>query len=304
MASGHLPNDAVASGSGAGEGMTSMDAKVVLAVAGVLLGAACSTSHNLDQTTGTGGSSAPPGTTIGKGTTTGGAGIGISGIATGSAPRGAGTTPGAPGSTPGSSTPAGGSAMVIPGSPVASTPCTSVAQCGGAVPQCGATQRCQGCRTNSDCAGFGGLVCDVASGSCVECATAMDCQNGRICSALSHSCERGCATNADCTRGGNTICAQGACVECMTDAECQGQHCDAGSCVACLKASDCGGGSMCLAGDCVRMGCTSNAQCMMTNGEGGGLCATSIRACVECFSNADCGNQGYCQPDYTCGGGQ
>jgi hypothetical protein len=78
--------------------------------------------------------------------------------------------------------------------------------------------------------------------------------------------------------------------------------------VACLVAADCMPGTMCLGGDCVRTGCTNDMQCA----SGGGqmldpgqtrVCALSIGVCVDCLTNAQCGNQGYCQPDHTCGGG-
>jgi hypothetical protein len=70
-------------------------------------------------------------------------------------------------------------------------------------------------------------------------------------------------------------------------------------------------GTTCMGGDCVPSGCTTDAQCagggtMGTFGGGGGagsVCATAIGVCVECLTNAQCGDQGYCQPDYTCGGG-
>ena len=74
----------------------------------------------------------------------------------------------------------------------------------------------------------------------------------------------------------------------------------------CVGTTGCPTGSTCNAGDCVP-GCTTDPQCNTGGGSGGGdmgsFCAVSLGICVECLANSQCGNQGYCQPDHTCGGG-
>jgi hypothetical protein len=72
--------------------------------------------------------------------------------------------------------------------------------------------------------------------------------------------------------------------------------------VTCVVSADCPQGSTCSANDCVP-GCTSDAQCSGGGGDQGSFCATDLHVCVECLTNGQCGNQGYCQPDHTCGGG-
>jgi hypothetical protein len=73
--------------------------------------------------------------------------------------------------------------------------------------------------------------------------------------------------------------------------------------VACVGNTGCAAGSICSANDCVPS-CTSDTQCGGGGGgEQGNFCATDLGQCVECVANSQCGDQGYCQPDHTCGGG-
>ncbi len=202
----------------------------------------------------------------------------------------------------------GGAPVAVP---TAQTACTSAAQCGGAVPACNMTQQhCGGCSSTNDCQAFG-LVCDTVSGACLECLDDTTCMTGRKCRLSDHTCVRGCAANTDCRNGRTCDTQTGTCIECATDAQCMGQKCDPSShsCVACLANTDCPQGSTCSGGDCAPS-CTSSAQCAGGGGGGprggggpSGVCALGLGVCVECVDNSQCGGQGYCQPDHTCGGG-
>jgi Cys-rich repeat protein len=129
---------------------------------------------------------------------------------------------------------------------------------------------------------------------------------GRACNTATHECHRGCAMDSDCRNGSTCDTASGLCFECATDADCMGEKCNVQSheCVQCLASSDCQQGETCSAGDC-RPSCTSDAQCGGGGRRGGDqqFCATDLGVCVECVANSQCGDQGYCQPDHTCGGG-
>ena len=76
--------------------------------------------------------------------------------------------------------------------------------CVGTTPTCNpSTHLCSPCQTDPDCAGDpGGSVCNVADGSCVECADATDCTTAAasVCDPTDHTC-RGCRVDAECASG-------------------------------------------------------------------------------------------------------
>ena len=97
------------------------------------------------------------------------------------------------------------------------------------------------CTADANCAT--GLVCNPASGACVECLADADCAQG-VCSEA----------------GGNV------CIECLLDAQCAaGQVCNSGQCVAgaaCTADADCAAGQVCTNGQCVdEAGCTVDGDC-------------------------------------------
>ena len=159
------------------------------------------------------------------------------------------------------------------------------------------------------------LVCDEASGACVECLDSSQClyADSARCetspsSPIAFQCA-GCASNRDCAgkpeMGGLCRATDGVCVSCLTNAECSGNAsasaCSAGgTCALCNLDADCSlivGQSACAPGQgCVE--CTDNAHCASSAGRpfcktaniseaAGGLPANT---CVECVSNTDCTN--------------
>ena len=179
--------------------------------------------------------------------------------------------------------------------------CTSDTACGGPTPRCDvASGTCRGCTTNAHCAAFG-LVCDTAAGTCVGCVTAKDCTGG-ACSP-SHECTNACTGTMKCMAPLLCDSASGACVECATDANCKGGRCNPATraCVECLVAKDCPSDAPTCdpVGLACTKGCAGEADCAALSMH----CDLTAKLCRECTRNDHCGPKGYCQPDFTCGGG-
>ncbi len=80
------------------------------------------------------------------------------------------------------------------------------------------------CTSDDDC-GFNGL-CDIPSGSCIDCYTTEDCSSG-VCDTSNNSCVS-CLTNTDCSDALKPICnpAGQSCVECVADTDCVDGTCN------------------------------------------------------------------------------
>jgi hypothetical protein len=124
------------------------------------------------------------------------------------------------------------------------------------------------CAANTDCMGrrSAGPVCDTATGQCVQCLAAGDCNNGETCNVTAHRCVQSCGAGADAggrcsARNGTPICnaALGYCVQCAASSDCTTSR--------------------------------TRRQCLADTGR-----------CVECLTTADCGDSGVCAADHTCGG--
>jgi len=97
------------------------------------------------------------------------------------------------------------------------------------------------CRNDEECTNDRLRRCDVASGRCVECGLATDCNEGELCEPTTKQCMRRCGetsscssetpfcdprglcvcTATSCTSGDRHVCSpSGRCVECTNDAQC------------------------------------------------------------------------------------
>ena len=108
------------------------------------------------------------------------------------------------------------------------------------VPICQITSNCSGddlcisdvgvcappppCTSDDEC-GFNGL-CDIPSGSCIDCYTTDDCSSG-VCDTSNNSCVS-CLVNTDCMDANKPICNPDgqSCVECVTDNDCVDGTCN------------------------------------------------------------------------------
>ncbi len=133
------------------------------------------------------------------------------------------------------------------------------------------------CMSDRECSA-GGRVCDTAHGVCVECNTARDCTDGRVC--LGNRC------------ASPTPCA--------SSRMCPGQVCSMrlGYCVDCENDVDCTDGQVCRGNVCVEppRPCRSSRECS----DIGMVCATVSGHCVECVADTDCPMDRYCGPESTC----
>ena len=105
--------------------------------------------------------------------------------------------------------------------------CTSNTQCSGSTPVCNTTTNtCVQCTTNANCSGAT-PICDSAN-KCQACKTGSECQaladpNRAVCATsgtASGACVQ-CAASSDCTAATHPICSSAnTCVSCKADAEC------------------------------------------------------------------------------------
>ena len=111
---------------------------------------------------------------------------------------------------------AGGSAGGIGGRSGAA--CTATTRCRNGMICNTATGACVECLSTSDC---GTQKCDLASQTCVDCLASTDCPTGMPVCSGGHTCGGMCSTSANC-QGALPVCetATHACVECLTGADC------------------------------------------------------------------------------------
>ncbi len=112
--------------------------------------------------------------------------------------------------------------------------CADSTQCPTLAPICDSTTKeCVQCEVDPDCAGAT-PHCDRTTHACVVCATNADCAGsagGPVCRTTynfmtgqaTRSCQPGCASNAQCTDAGASVCdSNGTCVQCVDDSACSG----------------------------------------------------------------------------------
>lgn len=122
------------------------------------------------------------------------------------------------------------------------------------------------CQSSRECSAAG-LVCDVASMTCVECNADADCLDASsVC--VAHACR--------------------AITTCRSSRECPGQVCNAtlGYCVDCVADLDCPGSQVCQSSACVTppTACTSDRMCSAQ----AQVCDLVRGQCVDCVRDADC----------------
>ena len=197
--------------------------------------------------------------------------------------------------------------------------CTSSARCGGKTPICGASDKCQACAADAECAALGDParfacaaggacvectatnalkcagatpVCDTKLNLCVECASSANCSGATPICGSNDKC-RACGSEADCAGLNDPrrfACGgSGACVECTAAnaGACTGTTpvCDAARsvCVQCTSSSHCGGSTPICGGNNRCQGCAADGDCAGLGDAARGACAGS-GACVQCTS--------------------
>ncbi len=182
------------------------------------------------------------------------------------------------------------------------------------------------CRSDADCRTGVARICDMVSGTCVQCLAAAltaSCPVGAYCTAA-QTCAPGCGRDSDCSRVGDggvrdagpvvdggvpstVLCdvATHTCTRCLGDAECApGSICSLGHCVpGCSTSHPCATGSTCCTGMCVSttsdpMHCGScTTRCSAINGTAtctAGAC--SVR-CNAGFGDCDMNPTNGCEAD-------
>ena len=111
-----------------------------------------------------------------------------------------------------------------------------------------------GCANDEECVKG---VCEVDTGTCVQCLADPDCPSGKFCHTGMDMCVT-CVVDEHCDFG---VCdaENHICVECMADGDCDSGHCDAdkGICIECGSAEDCVDDNPCSKTACVAGECTS-----------------------------------------------
>jgi Cys-rich repeat protein len=143
--------------------------------------------------------------------------------------------------------------------------------------------------SNGSCVGsgtpcLGGLFCNEANDTCVQCLTNGHCGDGNVCTTdtcVSGSCQHSnntfsCDDGLFCTTG--DACSNGACVS-GSGVNCPGLLCDeAGNrCVECFTASDCNDGAACSTEQCNNGVCNYTLDHASCND---GLFCTGVETCV------------------------
>jgi hypothetical protein len=157
----------------------------------------------------------------------------------------------------------------------------------------------ESCTTHSDC-GSGlvctGLVCHTGTANltptgkvCVtpECTADSQCQGTQTC--IGQKCT--CTADTMCPFGEK--CFNGTCVRCAVDADCVGgQVCVNGACQnPCVLDSDCGVFNACQSSKCVFVGCKSDRECALAQGDVRSKCDMTSTTCyLPCDTDVECGN--------------
>ncbi len=164
-------------------------------------------------------------------------------------------------------------------------------------------KNCSACRTSTDCPDGG--YCDLINGRCLP-------------KAPEHNSDRDCGLNAvNCVestkndRVPRKLCMNGeVCVQCRYDADCdRGNYCRSGDCIPCRDDRHCGAscGSCGMkyivdaaSGDVVSSTMTNTPVCYAPPAPNEQQPAPAP-TCVECLSDAHCGNGGICDlASHTC----
>jgi hypothetical protein len=149
---------------------------------------------------------------------------------------------------------------------------------------CGSGLVCTGgqCRTGTANLTPTGKVCVTP-----ECTTNNQCQGTQTCTA--NKCT--CTTDTQCPFGEK--CSSGTCAQCAADTDCfMGQVCVSGTCQnACTTDSDCAVFNACQGTKCVFVGCKSDRECALAQGDVRSKCDMTSTTCyLPCATDVECGN--------------
>jgi hypothetical protein len=157
----------------------------------------------------------------------------------------------------------------------------------------------ESCTMHGDCASglvCTGLVCRTGTATlmptgkvCVtpQCTTNAQCQGMQTCSA--NKCT--CTTDAQC--GFGLKCSASTCVSCIADTDCfGGEVCNNGLCQPpCTTDGDCAVFNACQGNKCVFVGCKSDRECALAEGDVRSKCDTKTTNCyLPCETDVECGN--------------
>lgn len=147
-----------------------------------------------------------------------------------------------------------------------------------------------GCQSDADCQP---LVCDTATGACVQCTPDKDnCPTGQFCTPQD-VCQVGCSDNTDCAPG--TVCdtSVNACVGCVIDTDCAvGSICVNETCIpGCSGIQPCQPGFSCCSQFCVDLQ-TDLQNCGLCNNS----CEPPANGIAVC-ENSSC-SLGQCNPGW------
>lgn len=129
--------------------------------------------------------------------------------------------------------------------------CVSDQDCTGVGrPRCDfALHRCVQCGVAQDCGS--GNICEPTTRRCLKtCLSTAECPDDQTCDVAGGTCAE-CATSGDCTDRDRPSCDPklGHCVACVDDDGCSDptRHCDrtTGQCVGCTSSGDCGSSQLC-----------------------------------------------------------
>jgi hypothetical protein len=140
-----------------------------------------------------------------------------------------------------------------------------------------ATGACVECLQQGDCGKYAGRLplCDPSTHTCVDCLSVLDCGPKATCIVSAKQCVPTCSATVACAEGTCDKTSQ-ACVVCTSDAECK----DDGQNLVCdLTTKQC-------------VGCVGDKTCPV----GHPRCDPASQQCVQCMHASDCASGEACEP--------
>lgn len=158
---------------------------------------------------------------------------------------------------------------------------------------CSVTGQCLQCLNDEHCGGNAAPFCDTATGACVQCLEASQCEASECQQATCENNVCGSVAGPPAISCSSGVCnGQGACAECLDNTHCNDglPVCETTSqrCVACATGSDCPAPDQ----QCTISLCSTDNQCLFTGAPAGTPCETGVCNisfnCVECVRDEHC----------------